>query len=381
MRFLALRSLAIVSLLTSVNGMKPAYAQASRDCDDRTIVIPPAVQDAALGIWLAREASKALKASKVLKCFETVESEKARDVLSFINFSIYRNKTIKDLGPKQFEILYDDLSVNQIMLLEYQRGKAPSLVAKVYKFYKTPEGEFFSKPIHKFRITFDKTEVTNNRSNFIKRLIPFFVPNSIVMGVSNNSFSIEPNEDYLETESKSKSTIPALVSGFSIGHMTHPDGFADWDGAFEISPRFRLFSVDQESTIQRKPEVAPIEGLEESKVLRLRAQGACTILEASGSLYTAIGTSYLAGGFGPCVYGVESEDSNLSIRPDLGISIKLGHSFFLTRRIFVVTEFGYLFFTKPLYDNLYAISNSTSSATIGLGYFFTSVENRLSKAW
>lgn len=371
-----------LGLLWSFLGLFPtrAIAQERKPCRDTTLVFPPAVDDAALGIWLSREATKALRESQVLKCLQILESDKARDTLTFIGFSAYRKITIKDLKSKQFEILKEDLGVNQIMLMELGKGKSPAVTARVFRLQSVKGGDISPKLIHKFRITLDPAQVAENRSPFLKRYIPFFAPNSVSLGTTYSEINMNPSVEYEVDSTEIKSTLPAVLTSFTLSHMAHPDSYGMFDTSLVFSPRLLFFSLDQYTTLKRRPDYASYD-IPEEKEIHLNVIGSCGTIDATGSVYWPLGTSYLALGLGPCLYGVKPEQEEVSILPDFGLRFTFGHSFFITRRTFFYLEFGGFSFGKVLYHNEFAQSSNLTRSSIGVGYYFTDVENQMAKAW
>lgn len=353
-----------------------ALAEEAKPCRDTTLVFPPAVDDAALAIWLSREATKALRESQVLKCLRTLESDKARDTLSFIGYSAYRKITLNDLKSKQLKILKDDLGVNQIMLMEFGKGKSPAVTARVFRLQALKSGDFSAKLIHKFRITLDPAQVAENRSPFLKRYIPFFAPNSVSLGTTYSEITMNPSVEYEVESTRIKSTLPAVLTSFSLTHMAHPDSYGMFDTSLVFSPRLLFFSLDQYTTLKRRPDYATYD-IPETKEIHLSVIGSCGTIDATGSVYWPLGTSYLALGVGPCLYGAKPEQEKVSVLPDFGMRFTFGHSFFITRRTFFYLEFGGFSFGKVLYHNEFAQSSNLSRSSVGIGYYFTDVENKL----
>lgn len=378
MRFYLL--LLLLSLLDPRQGRAQQKSALNPDCMQNALIIPPVVDDPNLSDWLSKTALNRAGKSGVLNCLRVIDTPQTRNLLSYVGYSAFRNITVKKFRDKQLSYFVDEHKISRLIFLSYHQGEQPNVQGKVYRIDLDEDEDYYTTLVKRFRVNIKKDDELSNRSPTWKRYIPFLAPNAISFGATTSSVAMSADEAWEETGEEHLTLLPAYLSSFSVSRIAHPDSYNNWDYSLDISPRLMFFALNQRTSIRRKPEFAGqnVDDLEKMK-LHVMVNGGCTTFDGTASLYSWIGTTYLALGFGPCLYSVRQESDIMKTHGDIGTRVTVGHTVFLSKRIYANLDISVMSFGKKLYHNEFAKSSSVTRTSLAVGYYFPDSENWLSR--
>lgn len=339
----------------------------AKPCQTPTSIVTPSIRDGRQALWAKEKAIGFLKAKKWIPCMVIVDGERVQTELSFLGLASGQDRSLKNLTSDQIETL-GALPAKMIVTASVEEGAYLKL--ELFKILKADQiSESRSKKLRAARFPVDPEEFENQQSGFFRKAYSLLAPNTVTLGASYSQIDMVPTPEYGHVGTFIYSDVPAYLSSLSLGQVSHPDNFKDWDATIEVGARLLFFSLNQISTFQQRADSQVELDVPETSV-HVYALGACSNLETVLSGYWTLGTTYISVGVGPCGYQVRQDEDPLKRFGALAVHLAAGHRAFITRQVFVYLDAANFKFSRPLYRSDFAASQDIIRFTGGIGYFF-----------
>jgi hypothetical protein len=370
-------------------------------CTDRIIVFPPKTSDPILAekmsrIVMADYLKSWSKAVDIEECPLFIPYDLSVEELDYLGSTANFQRDAASMTYRQISKMIDRTAAKYVLAIHFDEKilasppKDKRWLILESLLYKPSDDEASLILVDHRPIRADLRQITTGRLPYWGRLLSRMTPNSIGLSPSVSpfrpaEFRSKNGRKYDISEFHHHGLLPPIISSTQFTRVEHPDGYDVFDYELSLFPSTRLLFFDQDMMLRgvpNNPESATADVvLTDNRSVRLRVAAGCTYATGQISLFWLLGTTYFAGGLGPCLMHNESTGRHSVNYFDWSSVIQVGHRIFFNKSWFVATEAESVRFGRKIYDDKTISIVSTNHSYVLWGYYVADAEGIFARTW
>lgn len=343
-------------------------------------IVPPKTTDPALTRRLITQVSDRLPSiygSKLCKEFKVIPLDQSLEVFDTLGLNSFFSQESWEMNSNQLRFLQGKLDVTHLAFLE-------EFTTNTFKLALYPIHEGIEYETYKVgqEITASANAIiefsnVNPTPNWV-RLALLMAPNSFTLGFASTQVSFEGPEGFNEINTKTKSSLPPIISAFSIETIEHPIGYREFDYAASLFPGFYGYAVDQSTTFSYG--IDPNPATRTTGEVSVKTIGICPHFTGQISLFWPLGTTHLGVGGAGCVAARQALNSKPVVFGAPAMRYAMGHRVFFSERLYVFFSSEAVSLQNAYFYRDSQIKSRTVTRLIfGLGYFQPGNQSKVSE--